>query len=428
MKKFSLLLIVMLLTNILSAQPNHQTGNDRFAVKVQPFISNYVDRSANINNLNPATPTGMHLGVEFLSSQQRPWQQYLNNPTVGLGLSTIDFGHDERMGHAFAMYPYILIPAIRQPHFEMEFKVAAGLALVSEHWYTQEDTDPDHYHNATTNTTFGSYLNAYLNAGLNMSVPITRNLAVGGEVGFMHICNGRTCMPNVGANMMYGAVGLKTTINPEENKEPIQFPDLPYGWCLNFTGSLGAHAAAIADEHRFLISSLHAGAVRYLNNWYGLGAGVDLFYNGAVTNETDRSLYCKDHDYSLSDQIRAGVALNNEFKFGDITALLDWGVYFINPSRNLYQDTHNQYGHDFKHKLFYKSMGPGAEEAFHYWRMGAKLRVWDNLHLQIVAKNHLHICEFVEFGINYQIPFLKSSHRKAGQSPIYHHHKNWWLD
>lgn len=428
MKKITLLLLAILFAQFAFAQSSfyYQTGNDRFSFKVQPFVANYVDRSSNIDNLNPATPTGMNFAIEFPSSQQRPWQQYLNNPTVGMGITTLDFGHDERMGHAYSVYPYILIPAIRQKSLELEVKIAAGLSMVSEHWYTQEDTDPDHYHDATTNTTFGSYLNAYLNAGLDLNIPLSRNLALNAEAGYIHMCNGRMAMPNVGANLLYGGVGILATINPTEKVEPLQFPDRPYGWCLNFTASAGTHAAAIADEHNFLISSLHAGAVYYLNNWYGVGAGFDVFYNGAVTNETDRSLYCKHHTYTTKDKIRGGIALNNEFKFGELTAIVDWGVYLFNPSRNLYLDRHYEYGCDYKNPLFFKTMGAGSEEAFHYWRMGVKYRVWDNLHLQVSAKLHLHICEFVEFGLNYQIPFLKKENRQNG-AKIYHHHKNWWL-
>lgn len=33
-----------------------------------------------------------------------------------------------------------------------KFKLASGLGFVSEHWYTQEDTNPDHYGATTVNT------------------------------------------------------------------------------------------------------------------------------------------------------------------------------------------------------------------------------------------------------------------------------------
>lgn len=431
MRRFSLLLLgSVFFASLVSAQDFRTyttTGNDRFSIKVQPFLGSYLDKNTHFTKHGLDNLSGMNLGVEFPSAQQRPWQQYLNNPTVGLGLSFIDFEHD-MIGKSIAMYPYIMLNAVRLKHFEMKVKLASGLGVVSEHWYTQEDQNPDHYYEPTTSTIFGCYLNAYLSAGLNLNFPITRNVAINSELGYFHMSNGRTCMPNMGANVLYGGLGLIATINPTEEKAPIHFPDLPYKWSLNVTGSLGAHKAAIADENRFLISSFHTGAVYSVNNWYGVGLGLDAFYNGAITKYTDRSLYCKcgEGDYTVADKIRVGVGLNNEFRFGQVTAIVDWGVYLYNPSRNYYEDSHEDYGHDHKHPLFYKSMGASSEETFHYIRFGLKYRIWDNLYLQTTAKTHLHICEYIEFGVGYQFPFLTKDKRKSGESVIFHNRKGWW--
>ena len=67
----------------------------------------------------------------------------------------------------------------------------------------------------------------------------------------------------------------------------------------------------------------------------------------------------------------------------------------------------------------------GADEAFHYIRFGMKTRVWDNLYVHAACKTHLHIAEYVEFGLGYQIPFLKKGLRN-GDSRIFHYKKNWW--
>ena len=110
----------------------------------------------------------------------------------------------------------------------MKFKLAGGMAVVTEHWDTQEDQNPDHYLEPTVNTIFGSYLNAYLNAGVNLNVPITRGVALGTEFGFFHMSNGRICMPNIGVNAIYGSVGLSATFNSDSEKAKLRFPDQPY--------------------------------------------------------------------------------------------------------------------------------------------------------------------------------------------------------
>ena len=262
-----------------------------FAIKAYPFRGMYLDKNTHFQKFGAIGPAGVHMGVELPSMQQRPWQQYLGNPTVGVGLSWLDFGHD-MLGMGFALYPYILLHATDTPFFQMRVKVAGGMAYVNEHWYTQADQDPDHYYESTVNTIFGCYLNAYLNAGINLNVPITRYLALGGEFGYFHMSNGRTSMPNIGVNSLYGSVGVTASFNTEVKKKPARFPDQPYGWALNITGAAGAQKAAIVDTRRFLISSLHAGAVYHATNWYGVGLGLDVFYNGGITKNTDRSLYC----------------------------------------------------------------------------------------------------------------------------------------
>jgi hypothetical protein len=250
-------------------------------------------------------------------------------------------------------------------------------------------------------------------------------------------------MPNIGADVLFAGVGVIGTFNAQNEKEPIVFPDLPYKWSLNIAGAAGAHRAWMYYP-LYLISSFHTGAVYSVNNWYGVGLGMDVFYNGAVDSGTGRGLYCNgvlndfggipcntcDGEYTFKDKVRAGIALNNEFRFGVVTAMVDWGVYFYNPSRHLYQEWHTENydkgGVQEKRPLFYKAIGgAGNEEAFHYIRFGMKYRVWDNLYLQTSAKVHMHICEYLEFGVGYQIPFLKKSNRK-GDSPIFHHAKNWW--
>ncbi len=454
---FILVLAVLVSASSLLAESNSDvqtSGKTPFAIKAYPFRGMYLDKNTHFEKFGAIHPAGVHMGVELPSTQQRPWQQYLGNPTVGLGVSWLDFGKSSvqdaaKLGMGFAIYPYILLDAIDTKHFQMRFKVAGGVGIVTEHWYTQKDQNPDHYYDITVNSIFGCYLNAYLNAGINLNVPITRYLAFGGELGYFHMSNGRTCMPNIGVNALYGSVGVTATFNSNEEKKAVKFPSQPYGWALNITGAAGAQKPAIEDTRRFLISSMHVGAVYHVNNWYGVGLGLDVFYNDAVTKFSGRSLYCngeydidgvmvdcttcgdsKDTDYTFAQKVRSGIALNNEFKFGLVTAIVDWGMYFYNPSRHIYYDYHkDNYGKVVpKRELAYVSpWGAGAEEAFHYIRLGAKCRVWDNLYLQMTMKCHLHIAEYIELGLGYQIPFLKKANRNDG-SIIFHHKKDWWKE
>ena len=416
----SLLFVAVLCVCAASANNPHnylQSGNDRFSIKIQPFMGNYMTPSSNMKEINPNGPTGINFGIEFPSSQQRPWQQYLNNPTVGLGVSYIDLGH-KTMGTAIAMYPYIMIYGIRSEHFNLKFKFGAGLAAVNQTFSSTQD-EP------VPTRTFSSTLNAYLTPGVNVEFPINRNLTINGEYGFMHMSNGRSKEPNKGANILFGAIGLVSTFNPapEDELKPVVFPDLPYKWSLNVTLGGGIHAADETDSHRFAVSTFHIGAIYSTCNWHGIGLGADLFYNDAIANpETNRGMYVKtEEDWR---RMRGGLSINNEFKFGDVTAIVNWGVYLFNPVRNLYANDHPTYSRGPR-PLFYKSEEVGVDEAFHYIQFGAKVRVFDNIYLQAICKTHMHIAEFMEFGISYQIPYISKNKRKGGKS-IFHHRDAWW--
>ena len=424
MKRFLFLaLSAVLFSNTVSAQ-NYSTGNDRFSLKVQPFVGSYVSPNGNMEAIDPTFPSGINFGFEFPSNQQRPWQQYLNNSTYGVGISYIDNG-DKVMGHTVSIYPYIMLNCLRTKHFELAIKMASGLAYCSETYWTNEQT-PDNRDNVNAHFTFGSRLNAYLSGGVNFNFIVNRNLTINTEFGYYHMSNGRIMEPNMGANVLYGGVGLIATINPEEEeKEPIYFPDLPYRWSLNVTLSAGTQSADLTDGRNFFINTFHLGAIYNVCNWYGIGLGADVFYNDAIGAETNRGLFRTDVEYKQSDKIRAGVSINNELQFGRVTAMVDWGVYLYNPARNFYNHDHPIYGRG-ERPLFYKMHSAGSDEAWHYIRFGVKYRVWDNLYVSTLAKLHMHIAELMEIGVGYNIPFVSKSKRRDSKDVIFHNREGWW--
>ena len=74
MKRFLFLaLSAVLFSNVAFAQ-HYKTGNDRFSLKVQPFVGGYLSPNGNLETINPSAPAGVNFGFEFPSNQQRPWQ------------------------------------------------------------------------------------------------------------------------------------------------------------------------------------------------------------------------------------------------------------------------------------------------------------------------------------------------------------------
>ena len=66
-----------------------QQSSDKFpfSIKAYPFRGTYLDGGVHWEKFGGAYPAGVNLGFELPSTQQYPWQQYLGNATVGVGLS-----------------------------------------------------------------------------------------------------------------------------------------------------------------------------------------------------------------------------------------------------------------------------------------------------------------------------------------------------
>ena len=63
-----LLMLATLVAGTATAQTKrnfNERGNDRFAIKIEPFMGGYVMASSNLKEINPHGPTGIHLGIEF---------------------------------------------------------------------------------------------------------------------------------------------------------------------------------------------------------------------------------------------------------------------------------------------------------------------------------------------------------------------------
>ena len=407
-----------------------------------------------LKSINPNPTLGGDLAIEFPSWNEFPWQQYLGKPTLGVGFVGLDLGDTKVLGQSFAIYPYLLIDIVKLPHFELNWKVGAGLSFFNKTYnrvYNAFGNDPNwSYYGPTCNNLIGSIINVYLTTGANFNFPIKKGFAVNADFGYMHMSNGSVLQPNGGINILYASIGatyqLQTECKHCKHTPKKVFYDLPYLWSLNITGSGGYRELYYGDNKGYGIASLHIGATYNICNWYALGGGLDAFYDGVFNQQGGTRLegltkeqlneqlkHTKFGRYiilneDLSNKFRFGVSINNEFKIGRITAILDWGIYLYDPIRLAYytDDTYkNKYT---KRPILYK-YNIEKEDGWNYLRLGVRCRIWDNLYVQAAVKTHLSKAEMIEWGIGYQIPFKrKIKEHELFETfdgwTMYHHKKN----
>lgn len=426
MRKTISILAISTLTLIVFAQPN------RFTFKANIIDGAIIPTNKTLQSIAPNPTYGGELAIEFPAWNQYAWQQYLGEPTIGVGFVGLDLGDHKVLGQAFALYPYLLIDIVNRRYFELNWKVGAGLSFFNKTYnrvYNEFGNDPNwSYYGPTCNNLIGSIVNVYLTTGANFNFPITEQFSLHTDIGYMHMSNGSIIQPNGGINILYVSVGASYKFNNKNftnnDIDKITFASLPYKWSVNITGSGGYRELYYADNRGYGVGSLHVGATYNICNWYALGGGVDAFYDGVFNQQGGTRLegltaeqrqeqlkHTRFGRYiilneNLSNKFRIGVSINNEFRIGRITAILDWGVYLYDPIRLAYY-TDETYKHKYeKRPIFYKYK-LSKEDGWNYLRLGVRCRIWDNIYIQTAVKTHLSKAEMVEWGIGYQIPFKR---------------------
>ena len=412
-------LFISLFTSLVLIAPIYSQP-ESLIFNAQTIGGYIVPLSKNLKNIAPNPTLGGELSIEFPSWNKYSWQQYLSDPTLGVGFVGLDLGNSKVLGQAFALYPYLLIDIIKTSHFKLDWKVGAGMSFFNKTYnrvFDEFGNNPEwSYYGPTCNNLIGSIINVYLTTAAHFNFYIKNGWAVHTDLGYMHMSNGSILQPNGGINILYAAIGASYKLEKEKssntNNTTKKFSNLPHRWSLNITASGGYRELYYMDNKGYAVGSLHIGTTYNICNWYALGGSLDVFYDGVFNRQgagykehTSFGRYTILND-DISNKFRIATSFNNEFRIGRITAILDWGVYLYDPIRLAYTDTNsNKYT---KRALLYR-YNIEKEDGWNYFRLGVRCRVLENLYLQTSVKTHLTKAEMVEWGIGYQIPFKQKN-------------------
>lgn len=383
-----------------------------------------------------ATPPalGGEIAVEFPAMGNYSWQRYWGMPTVGVGFIGMSLGNPQILGDAYAIYPYLLVPLIKSKYFNLNYKIGVGVSFFTKTWNSCDTLSG--VYAATANSAIGSVANIYLVTGANFEFPLRDGFSITADLGYNHMSNGSMFQPNGGLNMLHTTIGAKYTLAECAHcKKPLRpIDEFPYDFSVNLIVSGGARELYYKDNKMYPIGSFHASFSGVLTNWYALGVGADIFYDGVFVQQGKRdSESYKEHTsftrYFISNEncankIRAGVCISNEFILGRITGVIQWGVYVYDPLRNANPLPHATYG--YNRPMFY-SYNIENEDGWNYFRLGIRCRVWDNIFVNMSLKTHLQKAEMIEWGIGYQIPWQRKGglNTRSGAYKIYHPDTKW---
>jgi len=398
MKNRLFIVLLILSSNLLKAQTSEQ-----YSFKLEGIYGNILAHDNHVKELISSPVTGSELSVEFQTMGEKSWQQFNAFPIVGVGAVWLNLGNPQKLGNAFALYPYISFPVIRTNYFKLNIKAGAGLSYLTK---TYHNTNTDSLGNVLpsltgTNGAIGSNLNVYLSGGGNLEIPITKGFSFMAEYTWNHMSNGSTVAPNSGLNLLNGFIGLKYFPNYKRFHSPIKqnLEMIARKFSFEVIASGGFRQLCYKDNKTYPIASLIFGVYRPITNFYRMGLGIDAFYDGAYNGKTQFERTCITTD-ELKNKIRAGVSWQHEILLGRLIAGFDFGLYLYDPLKNLepYNDAKSR---KLNKSLIY-SYNIDNEDGWLYTRASLKYALSKHYFLSLGLKTHLQKAEFVEWGLGYR--------------------------
>jgi len=397
MKKNLFFILSILSVNILCAQTY-----ENYSWKLEGIYGKILAHDQHVKELISNPVTGAELSLEFQTMGEKSWHQFTGFPSVGVGAVWLNLGNPQKLGNAFALYPYINFPLIRTNLFNLSLKAGAGASYLTKTYYnTNKDSQGNTLTSLTgTNGAIGSALNVYFAGGGSLEVPITKGFSLMAEYTWNHMSNGSAVAPNSGLNLLNGFVGVKYFPNYENYQSPTAHyvPKIPRKFSYEVIVSGGFRQLYYKDNKTFPIASVSFGVYRPLSNFYRMGLGVDAFYDGAYNGKTsfERTYITTDE---FKNKIRTGISWQHEILLGRFIAGFDLGLYLYDPLKNF--SPYNDAKVGALHKPLIYKYDINKEDGWFYSRAALKYALNEHYFLSLGLKTHLQKAEFIEWGLGY---------------------------
>lgn len=270
--------------------------------------------------LRPGTPAA-EIGWLHHTQGKTLWSRLHGRPTVALLLGYQALGNATVLGDAWHLLPCLDFKLVEQGRFGLQARVGWGVA-----WLTK----PYHSTFNPTNIAIGTHLNAAATLRLLAAYRVAEHWSAVAGVGATHYSNGRLSLPNLGANLPFGTVGLRyhfgeprarvdTAASSRPKLPPTWRRFRPYallglGWTEVGTSQgpkYPFYQAELGISRRLATTSLLSLSAQYA---YHTGTAAFDRHNGAVP-------------YAHLNYARLSVVATHELLFGHWGFVTGLGVY-----------------------------------------------------------------------------------------------------
>jgi len=218
-----LLLFFVFVNNPLSAQENTSSGIIRqpkkFALGFSyengyVFQTNTFVRGINLERESIKNYQAFSGRIIFKTTGKKPWHQYYNFPSYGLGIHVSDFYNPEEMGIPIAVFAFINGPFYRWDKFSINYEIDFGLTVNWRHFNPVSNQ---------YNIAIGAGETVYIHTGVTLNYRITDRFETSLGLGLSHFSNGALKLPNYGLNTFSPRIEVNYNLrgHPQIKRKPV---------------------------------------------------------------------------------------------------------------------------------------------------------------------------------------------------------------
>ncbi|MCQ2343352.1 MAG: hypothetical protein MJ002_00305 [Paludibacteraceae bacterium] len=332
------------------------------------ILGGYILPLTDFGKISHTPSVGVELSYEFFTDNKTDWPIHWRKPIIGIALQYNYLGNNDKMGQMFALYPYVRWDLTRSDFFIYSMRLGAGVAGMTK-----------------TNETNSSYFNFIGNYTMEFQINVTGFDWIMFDLGFNATNNCGLASLNNTMLQPYASFGYMHRFMPyrvlstNESDHPYTKP-LPY----TFVMDLGVDAGA-KDDWRVVKGGIHFDILGKVTNCWASGVGLDGEYEQRISGDTT----------NIDKRLRGGVSWANRFTVNRFHFILDWGIYIYDPEKPF----EYLYKYDLRNG-----------HAWNYFRIGAAVRLYDNLYLQLIVRTNGFRAEYTSFGLSYAIPIHRHNY------------------
>lgn len=316
----SYLFLILLFTSLCA-----QAQENAWSADAQFYYGTILQHNPDIGHLITGHPTGAIFSWQRKTYGTADWEAYFNYPDYGATLTYQNL-QNPVLGHAVGLMAHMNFYFFKR---NMQFKVAQGIAWVSNPYDQFENPRNNAYGTPFTSTT--------MIQGMYHRPNVYRGFGFQAGASIIHYSNANVRAPNNSTNTWAFTLGINYQHDWKEEVEYLP-KDTVTDWSepihYNFVVRAGIHESDVVrlGQHPFYAFSAYAD--KRLNKKSSLHAGAELIITPMFTDLVRLQSVRPDNNGRVAgdeDHKRVGIFVGHELHIGRMSIITQLGYYVYYP-------------------------------------------------------------------------------------------------